>query len=451
MTKKLIIIIVGLIITMLCLGVKLAHAESNYDKGPFSDIKTKYGVEVHSQISIPGREYMSSAIDEFLSEYEINFIKPNLKSIYLVEDELCRKDIDGSDIYILCNGISKKTIINQMHYEFSKVIFKRYAKYIDTEWKRIYHYIPSHYHNKSWKRATPDRSEKILKYGFLKALDIDNMEPDFFRIVHLMFTQPQEFNRLANAYPKIADRRELVTFLYDQIVTGLDINKLLGTRKSHNNTTPSSSESELVKGVKIHYNNQIPSNWRQAPIYGRGLHIKSEDRIRAEKTVKKLLTAFSNDNITNSLSHIYLFDHLCFKNIPFKFYYSNKLMFVCLGFYNDDNKMLFDMCYDLSIKYIKEHITNSVKERWAKLNTPKFVYTSDRFNECFLEETDVYDDGFLSKESRYLIETDIKIFTTYMFSDPEKLKILMGKYPVVKAKCNFIKEFLNSIRQSENI
>ena len=92
-------------------------------------------------------------------------------------------------------------------------------------------------------------------------------------------------------------------------------------------------------------------------------------------------------------------------------------------------------------------------QKWMAANPPDFKYDSDfkdvlssiqqdrdlKGNEYF------YKQGVMSKYSYTTMENDFNLFAQTVFNEPERMKMLINKYPLIKAKYEIFKGFYLSI------
>jgi len=92
-------------------------------------------------------------------------------------------------------------------------------------------------------------------------------------------------------------------------------------------------------------------------------------------------------------------------------------------------------------------------QQWMEANKPGFRYLVDL--DKVIDSTDkdlnlkgeeqYYQDGVIAKYSYTNYENDFNLFAQMVFNEPERLKELVNKYPLIKQKYLIVKEFYLSI------
>ena len=90
---------------------------------------------------------------------------------------------------------------------------------------------------------------------------------------------------------------------------------------------------------------------------------------------------------------------------------------------------------------------------WMDANKAGFKYIEDygKVLESVENDTDLageeqyYNNGFIAKYSYTTYENDFNLFAEMVFTEPDRLKELVNKYPLIKKKYLIVKDFYLSI------
>lgn len=225
----------------------------------FKGIYEKYGVKVHykyssdffpaewleapisaygTQISPFDAEYMVDKIDDFLSHYSGVLINENLTDIYLFKElSLYSKMYGGTyrytTLYIPNNGYSHALYSNlikeRLHSEFSSILYYSHLDLFPAEdWQNL---LPEGFEYSGTgiemlgEKNLLGQTEELLKDGFLVKYSTSSMENDLNMLVSWMFSRNQELQELAEKYPLIKARYDLVAAFYEEIGSGVQFRK----------------------------------------------------------------------------------------------------------------------------------------------------------------------------------------------------------------------------------
>jgi hypothetical protein len=169
-------------------------------------------------------------IDTFLASFPLEFIKRNLKNIYLLNDmtfygKPYGKTNGRAAIYIESKGIeagyTDDFILKGLYHEFSSIIMQNY-RFPFYQWEEV---NVSDFSYSGTGREILDEenlnlpSEELLKLGFLTKYSTSSLENDFNVFSEWIFTNKDELEKYSKRYPRIARKLALTKQFYNSVTT----------------------------------------------------------------------------------------------------------------------------------------------------------------------------------------------------------------------------------------
>jgi hypothetical protein len=164
----------------------------------------------------------------FLLSFPLEFIKRNLKSIYLLNDmTLYGKPYGKTNaraaIYIESKGIeagyTDDFLLKGLYHEFSSIIMRNY-RFPLHEWEE--NNIPGFSYSGTGREILNEEdlnlpSEELLKQGFLTKYSTSSLENDFNVFSEWLFTNIDELEEYSKKYPRIARKLAIAKQFYNNV------------------------------------------------------------------------------------------------------------------------------------------------------------------------------------------------------------------------------------------
>ena len=214
---------------------------------------------------------------------------------------------------------------------------------------------------------------------------------------------------------------------------------------------------EMKYDLKIDYQvgpEFIDEKGRLPPINGKAVQLDNFGIARFSKILPKVLNEYPPEVIKNNLKTIKLSKEVSFYGV--RYGGSSFGHMVYLTDFGRDNGFT-----DFYISQTFHHEFSSVlmknhdfpTKKWLAVNPPDVKYETDfeKYLKSIEEDRDLkgneyfYRRGVMSKYSYTTLENDFNLYAQTVFNEPMRMKKLVIKYPLIKAKYDILKDFYLSI------
>jgi len=212
------------------------------------------------------------------------------------------------------------------------------------------------------------------------------------------------------------------------------------------------SDIEDKYNIKVHHHYSddfIPKSWTKPPISGIGEQIDTKEVKRMPTIIDSFLTKYSENFITENLSHIYLLKKMHFygKNYGGTCHYSS--IYIANN-HKTENILLGTMHSEFSSILLKNHKDKFPFQKWKSINDSNFKYIGrgvDMLGQDNLDEQNEYllSQGFIVRYGISSLENDFNMFVDWMFTHPEDIKKLAIKHKRIRDKYEIVLQFYSDI------
>lgn len=240
-----------------------------YAKTVFSDIVNDYEIEIRYSIDstffpqswleepisakatpIDQKELLRIAkiIKTALSKYSLDFIKKNLKGIYLTKEIYFYGQPYGATsstdvIYLNDKGVNAgytdEFLEGSIHHEFAHILQRNYSFQKDL-WKKC---NPKNFKYKSGgvnaiknNEASLEGSDKFYKMGFLSEYSMSALDEDICVFSERILTRRDEIKQIIEQYQNIKKKYQIWLQFYQSINSGIQMEQIEKEDNQENNT-----------------------------------------------------------------------------------------------------------------------------------------------------------------------------------------------------------------------
>ncbi len=183
-------------------------------------------------------DFIENAIERFLRVYPRQILNDNLKNIFLLSELRCGKYTLGGtydettksiylNTYTFEGGYLFVWYVKSLHHEFSSILLYHNGKQTLLNEFEIISGMGA-YDRNVVDSCLYDRQERcnegnpnLYRNGFLHYYSTDSAENDFNIYVEYVFTAPEELRALANNYPPVNKKAQVVKRFYNSLGVGL--------------------------------------------------------------------------------------------------------------------------------------------------------------------------------------------------------------------------------------
>jgi len=209
--------------------------------------------------------------------------------------------------------------------------------------------------------------------------------------------------------------------------------------------------------IKIDYaidNDFIDKEWQLPPHNGKAYLIDDFELARFSNVLPTVLKKYPKDLIGKNIEYVKLSRSLEFYGVGFGATNKDSSIYLSSnGRQNGYTDFYLRQGFHHEFSSILLHNYNFPVESWRSANLGGFEYLDDFKGEIksIDEDTDLtgeeqyYQNGVIAKYSYTNYENDFNLFAQMVFNEPDRLKKLVSKYPIIKKKYLIVKEFYLSI------
>jgi len=193
---------------------------------------------------------------------------------------------------------------------------------------------------------------------------------------------------------------------------------------------------------------------QQPPKNGKAPQIECFEIARFARLLPQILQQYPMKLISTNISAIKLTKQLVFYGVKYGASYTGDVIYLSNnGYGNGFTDFYIQQSFHHEFSSLLMRNYNFPVQKWLDANKPGFQYTID-FESVIAsidEDTDLggeiqyYQNGVIAKYSYTTYENDFNLFAQMVFNEPERLKELVKKYPIIKKKYLIVKEFYLSI------
>jgi len=212
--------------------------------------------------------------------------------------------------------------------------------------------------------------------------------------------------------------------------------------------------------ISINYNVDdyfIDEQSKRPPSSGKATQIDDFELARFSRLLEEVLAQYPPDIVKNNIIEIRLSKTLSFFNVGYGGSNINSVIYLTsegVGQGYTDFYIKQSFHHEFSSSLFNNY--DFPKIQWLEANPADFYYHSDAANELKSIESDkdlfgeeqYYQNGIIAKYSYTNYENDFNLFAQMVFNEPERLKKLVNKYPILKKKYLIMKDFYLSISPS---